>query len=111
MLEITSRLTTALAEIADCRFGVGPDQSKITNLESRIMSISARLATALAEIADCRFGVGPDQSRITNLESRIMSTTARLSTALADHYKTEDHLGEGGMADVYLAGDLTRLYC
>jgi len=29
--------------------------------------------------------------------------TARLSTALADRYKIESHLGEGGMATVYLA--------
>ena len=32
--------------------------------------------------------------------------TARLSTALADRYKIERHLGEGGMATVYLAHDL-----
>ncbi len=32
--------------------------------------------------------------------------TARLSTALADRYKIESHLGEGGMATVYLAHDL-----
>ena len=29
--------------------------------------------------------------------------TAKLSTALADRYKNERHLGEGGMANVYLA--------
>ncbi len=32
--------------------------------------------------------------------------TARLSSALADRYKIERHLGEGGMATVYLAEDL-----
>ena len=32
--------------------------------------------------------------------------TAWLSTALADRYKIERHLGEGGMATVYLAHDL-----
>ncbi len=32
--------------------------------------------------------------------------TAKLSTALADRYKIERHLGEGGMAIVYLAEDL-----
>ena len=29
--------------------------------------------------------------------------TSKLSTALADRYKIERHLGEGGMATVYLA--------
>ena len=32
--------------------------------------------------------------------------TGKLTTALADHYKIEGHLGEGGMATVYLATDL-----
>ncbi len=32
--------------------------------------------------------------------------TAKLSTALADRYQLERHLGEGGMATVYLAQDL-----
>ncbi len=32
--------------------------------------------------------------------------TARLSTALANRYKIESHLGEGGMANVYLAHDV-----
>ena len=31
---------------------------------------------------------------------------SRLSTALADRYKIERHLGEGGMATVYLTEDL-----
>ncbi len=35
MTEITARLSTALAEIADCRFGVGPEQSRIV-LDHRI---------------------------------------------------------------------------
>ena len=32
--------------------------------------------------------------------------TSRLSTALAERYKLERHLGEGGMATVFLAADL-----
>ena len=32
--------------------------------------------------------------------------TSRLSTALTDRYKIEHHLGEGGMAIVFLAHDL-----
>jgi serine/threonine-protein kinase len=35
-----------------------------------------------------------------------MSVTSRLSAALDDRYKIESHLGEGGMATVYLAHDL-----
>ncbi len=32
--------------------------------------------------------------------------TVRLTTALANRYQIERHLGEGGMANVYLAHDL-----
>ena len=37
-----------------------------------------------------------------------MSITSRLSTALADRYRIERHLGEGAMATVYLAEDVTH---
>ncbi len=36
----------------------------------------------------------------------MTAITGRLSSALADRYKIERHLGEGGMATVYLAEDL-----
>ena len=36
----------------------------------------------------------------------MIEITARLTTALADHYRIERHLGEGGMANVYLAQDV-----
>lgn len=32
--------------------------------------------------------------------------TGKLTSALADHYRIERHLGEGGIATVYLAHDL-----
>ncbi len=36
----------------------------------------------------------------------MTENTDRLSTALADRYRIERHVGEGGMANVYLAEDL-----
>ena len=36
----------------------------------------------------------------------MFEITSRLSTALTDRYQIERHLGEGGMATVYLAHDL-----
>jgi serine/threonine protein kinase len=36
----------------------------------------------------------------------MSDVASRLSTALADRYQIERHLGEGGMATVYLAKDL-----
>ncbi len=33
----------------------------------------------------------------------MSETTSHLSTGLADRYRIERHLGEGGMATVYLA--------
>ncbi len=42
----------------------------------------------------------------THLNAHMTEITQRLSTALADRYKIERHLGEGGMATVYLAEDL-----
>ena len=38
----------------------------------------------------------------------MTDVTAKLSTALADRYRIERHLGEGGMATVYLSEDLKR---
>ncbi|HEX9691725.1 MAG TPA: protein kinase [Gemmatimonadales bacterium] len=35
-----------------------------------------------------------------------MTITQQLSTALADRYQILSHLGEGGMASIYLAQDL-----
>ncbi len=38
----------------------------------------------------------------------MTDTFERLKAALADRYKLERHLGEDGMATVYLAEDLKR---
>jgi len=46
-------------------------------------------------------------ARVEELKRRTMpEITSRLSTALADRYQIERHIGEGGMASVYLAEDL-----
>jgi serine/threonine-protein kinase len=44
--------------------------------------------------------------RHSTFDIQMTEITSQLSTALADRYKIESHLGEGGMATVYLAHDV-----
>ncbi len=46
------------------------------------------------------------KSRYKRHLSPMPEITSQLSTALSDRYKIESHIGEGGMATVYLAHDL-----
>jgi serine/threonine protein kinase len=52
-------------------------------------------------------GVGPPPNE--GLGRRTVSDIRRLTAALADRYRIERELGQGGMATVYLARDLSTI--
>ena len=66
-----------------------------------------RLKTAMAELGMDR-GLAADPTALGAAETQLPAhLLSALSQALADRYRIERHLGEGGMATVYLAGDQT----
>ena len=67
-----------------------------SNIEYPIRNIETEVSTTTQySLFNIRYSTSP-----------MTEITARLSTALAERYQIESHLGEGGMANVYLADDL-----